>query len=159
MTIMEVNAFLADSAEAVQGKIYALGIGWNTIYAENFPATHPRVAVGVTIHVPYIATNQMHNVTLHLMHQDGDRVRIGLKPGADPGSPEPIYELGGQFNVGRPPLLPAGDDQVVALAMTINGLQFDKPDMYSWIISIDGKPAKRLPMRVQYLVQTTPSAF
>lgn len=153
---MQVDAFLADSAEAVQGKIYALGMGWNTIYAQSFPATHPRLAIGMIIHVPYIATNQMHTVTVYLQHQDGGRVPIGVRPGPDRAETEPIHELGGQFNVGRPPLLPAGDEQVVALAMTVDGLRFDKPDLYSWVVSIDGSPVKRLPMRVQQLVHASP---
>jgi uncharacterized protein DUF6941 len=156
MTGMRVNAFLADSAEAVQGKIYALGIGWNTIYARAFPVIHPRVAVGMTIHVPYTATNQMHSISLHLQTQDQVRVPLGERPGADGEGSGVVQELSGQFNVGRPPLLPPGDEQVVALAMTINGLQFPKPDLYSWVISIDGAEVRRLPMRVQQLVEPGP---
>jgi hypothetical protein len=63
--------------------------------------------------------------------------------------------LGGQFNVGRAPLLPPGDDQVVALALTVNDLVIPKPDLYSWIISIDGTEARRLRMRVEQLLQPT----
>jgi len=61
-----------------------------------------------------------------------------------------------QFNVGRPPLLPAGDEQVVPIALTIDGLQFDRPDMFSWVIAIDGTVLKRLPMRVHQLAQLGP---
>lgn len=153
---MQVNAFLADSAEAVEGKIYALGIGWNTIHARAFPVIHPRVAIGVIIHVPYTATNQMHRITLHLQTQDQVRVPLGERPSADGEGLDVVGELSGQFNVGRPPLLPPGDEQVVALAMTINGLRFTKPDLYSWVISIDGAEVRRLPMRVQQLVEPGP---
>lgn len=145
---MGVDVFLADSADVVDGKIYALGIGWNTIYAPSFPMAHPRVAVAVIIHVPYTATNTMHTFRLHLQDQDGNRIHIGTV-GSDAEGTRQIYELGGQFTVGRPPMLPPGDEQVVPLALTINGLRLDKPDLYSWVLTIDGVQARRLPMRVQ----------
>jgi len=95
---MEVDAFLADSAEAVQGKIYALGIGWNSIYAAAFPTQHPRLSIGLTIRVPYTATNQMHRLTVRLETSDGERVRIGQQA-AGPGQElRPVYEFGGEFN-------------------------------------------------------------
>lgn len=147
---MEVTAFLADSAEAVQGKIYALGIGWNAIFSPVFPVTHPRLALGITIQVPYTATNQMHTVTVHLETEDGARVRLGMN--AQPGSePTPILELGGGFNVGRPPMLVAGDEQVVPFAMTIDQLYFEAPGMFAWVVSIDGHEMKRIPMRLTTL--------
>lgn len=155
---MEIDAFLADSAESVQGKIYALGIGWNTIFAARFPAVHPRIAVGVTIHVPYTATNQMHKIVLHLELPDGQKFVLGMQPPiSDDASPTPMYELQGNFNVGRPPILTPGDEQVVALAMVIDQIQFERPDIYTWVLSVDGTPMKRLPMRVQQLTQTGPS--
>ncbi len=151
---MEIDAFLADAAESVQGKIYALGIGWNTIYAPMFPAVHPRVAIGITIHVPYTATNQMHSIVLHLEKQDGGKHPLGHHPPSEEsGIPTPIYELMGNFNVGRPPMLTHGDEQIVALAMVIDQIQFETPEMFSWVLSIDGEPLKKLPMRVQHLAQ------
>jgi hypothetical protein len=146
-TPMEVTAFLADSADAVQGKIYALGIGWNAIFSPVFPVTHPRLALGMMIQVPYTATNQMHTVTVHLETEDGEHVRLGMN--AQPGpEPTPIFELGGSFNVGRPPMLVAGDEQVVPFAMTIDQLHFEAPGMFAWVVSIDGREMKRIPMRL-----------
>jgi len=151
MTIMEVDAFLADAAEAVDGKIYALGVGWNTIYGRSFPTIHPRVSLGITIHVPYNATNRIHAIKLSVENQDKEPIVLVRKVEGDPEHPKDIFELGGQFNVGRPPMLPPGDEQVVSLAMTINGMELPKPDLYYWIISIDDQVVKRIPMRVQLL--------
>lgn len=148
---MEVDAFLADSAESVQGKIYALGIGWNTIFCPSFPVVHARVAIGITVRVPYTATNQMHTISAHLETEDALRVQLGLSQGAADLDPTPVLELKAQFNVGRPPLLPAGDEQIVAFAMEVNQLPFESPGMFSWVISIDGVEVKRLPMRVHQL--------
>ena len=153
-TTMEVDAFLADSADTAQGKIYALGVGWNNIYAATFPAVHPRVSVGILIHVPYTATNQMHKISLHLEDADGKRLPLGETPPEQPdGERGQLFELGGEFNVGRPPLLPPGDEQIVALTMTINQLRLERPDMLTWVILIDGTPMKRLRMRVHKLMQ------
>jgi len=153
MTTMEVDAFLADTAEAVQGKVYALGIGWDTVYVRSLPAVHPRASIGLTIRVPYTATNQMHKVTLHLEDEDGERVPLGEEQSEPDAEPTQVFEIGGQFNVGRPPLLPPGDDQVVCLALTINNLRLEEPAMFRWVISVDGTVLKRLPMRVQLLTQ------
>jgi hypothetical protein len=153
MTTMEVDAFLADTAEAVQGKVYALGIGWDTVYVRSLPAVHPRASIGLTIRVPYTATNQMHTVLVHLEDEDGGRALLGEEPSESDAEPKQVFEIGGQFNVGRPPLLPPGDAQVVCLALTVNGLRLEKPGMFHWVISVDGTPLKRLPMRVQLLTQ------
>jgi hypothetical protein len=104
---MEVDAFLADAAESVNGKIYAIGIGWNTIFAQTFPATHPRIALGVTVHVPFTATNQQHRFSVHLEDGDGNHLLLGSAVLPD-GTEQELRVLGTNFNVGRPPLLPAG---------------------------------------------------
>jgi hypothetical protein len=153
MTTMEVDAFLADAAESVQGKVYALGIGWDSIFVGSLPTVHPRASIGLTIRVPYTATNQMHTVLVHLEDEDGERVPLGTEPAEPDTEPKQVFEIGGQFNVGRPPILPPGDAQVVCLALTVNGLRLEKPAMFSWVISVDGTPLKRLPMRVQLLTQ------
>lgn len=153
---MQVDAFLADSAEAVQGKIYALGIGWSTIYATEFPAVHPRVSIGLTIHVPYTATNQPHRLELRLETADGAPMALGSQPGSDSTASAAVTKLAADFNVGRPPLLPAGDAQVLVFAMSVNSLVIEIPEMYNWVIEIDGSEVKRLPMRVQLLTQPGP---
>ncbi len=147
---MEVNAFLADSAESVQGKIYAMGVGWNAIFTQAFPFIQPRIALGITVSVPYTATNHMHNITVHLETEDGVKKPLGFSAGSD-GESAAIMEIKGNFSLGRPPLLPAGDEQLVGFAMQIDQLEFDAPGMFSWVIGIDGDLLKRLPMRVSQM--------
>jgi hypothetical protein len=157
MTAMKVDAFVADAASTVEGKIFALGIGWSIIYANAFPATHARLAIAMTIHVPYTQTNQLHRVLVHLENEDGVKVKLGARVPADPETAaESIHEIGGEFNVGRPPLLPAGDEQIVPLSLTIDALTFDEPGMFAWVISIDGTEMRRLPLRVALLNQFGP---
>jgi hypothetical protein len=151
---VRIDAFLADSAEVVQGKIYALGAGWNTIYVRNFPAIHRRLAVASTVHVPFTATNTSHKFELKLVTEDGVDHPIGMRADSD-GKPVPVRAMGGEFTLGRPPLLVDGDEQVACFAFTIDGMRFNEPGMFSWVISVDGEEESRLPMRVQQAQPTS----
>ncbi len=156
ISAMHVDAFIADAASTAEGKIYALGMGWNVIYANAFPATHNHLAIAMTIHVPYTQTNQPHQVLVHLETEDAVKVKLGETRTGPEAEPEDILVIGGEFSVGRPPALPAGDEQIVPLALSVDSLRFDHPGMYSWVISIDGTQMRRLPMRVALLNQLGP---
>lgn len=145
---MRVDAFLADSAEVVQNKIYALGVGWNTIYVRGFPAMHRRLAVAATVHVPFTSTNSAHKFELKLLTEDGQMHPIGLRADND-GNAQPVHAMGGEFTLGRPPTLVDGDEQVACFAFTIDGMRFAEPGKFEWVVSIDDAELVRLPMRVQ----------
>ena len=145
MTAIELNAFLADSAEVVQGKIYSLGAGWNSIFSDRFPFVHPKMALCILISVPYTATNQEHLLEVQLEDADGQQLLI--HKGDSESAPVPSNKLSARFNLGRPPLLSAGDSQNLPVSLTINDLKLENPGMYNWVISIDGSRMKVLPMR------------
>jgi len=145
---VRVEAFLADTAEVVNGKIYALGIGWNTIFVRQFPAVHRRLSIGITAHVPFTDTNVQHKLEVRLVTEDGETYPIGMRADGD-GNPQPIHALGGEFTLGRPPHLADGFEQVACFAFTLDGLRFDQARQFSWVISVDGEEASRLSMRVQ----------
>jgi hypothetical protein len=145
---MRVDAFLADTAEVVNGKIYALGVGWNTIFVRQFPAQHRRLAVGATVHVPFNETNLSHNLEVKLVTEDGETYPIGMRQDGD-GNAQPVRAMGGEFTLGRPATLADGFEQVACFAFTFDGLRFDQPRLLAWVVSIDGEELARLPMRVQ----------
>ncbi len=145
---MRVDAFLADSAEVVNNKIYALGAGWNTIFVRAFPAMHRRLTVAAVVHVPFTETNVSHRFELRLETEDGKVYPIGARRGED-GQVEAIHAMGGEFTLGRPPLLVDGDEQVACFAFAVDGLRFEQATKFSWIVSVDGEESTRLPMRVQ----------
>lgn len=145
---MRVDAFLADSAEVVNNKIYALGAGWNTIFVRSFPAVHRRLAVAAVVHVPFFDTNTPHRFELRLETEDGQAYPVGMRVN-DEGKPEPVQALGGEFTLGRPPQLVDGDEQVACFAFGVDGMRFVGPTKFNWIIAIDGEEATLLPMRVQ----------
>jgi hypothetical protein len=153
---MEVDAFLCDSIAAAEGKLYVQGAGWNNVFAQGFPVRHNRVGIGVLIRVPYTATNQAHQFEIRLEASDGERIALADAPPNVPSEDGMLYTIGGEFNVGRPPLLPAGESQMVPLAMNLDGLLFPKPDGYSFVVSVDGTEMKRLSLRLQQLAQPGP---
>lgn len=149
VAVIEVDAFLADSVVAADGKLYALGVGWNTISAPAVPFFHDRVGIGVLVRVPYTATNQQHSLVVWLEDADGAKMPIGDAPDGE----GKIDEFRIEFNVGRPPTLSPGDEQVVPFALQINNLPFDQLGSYRFVFSVDGEPLRRLNFRVYQLQQ------
>jgi hypothetical protein len=146
---MDVEAFLADSVVVAEGKLFAQGAGWNTINVNALPAQHDRIGIGLILTVPYTETNQEHAFSLHLETEDGERLPLGDAP---PGMDTPdgrMRRIEGVFNMGRPPTLVAGDEQVIPLAINLNGLPFEAPGRYTFVVEVDGQEVKRLPFRVQ----------
>src|SRR6195952_2358016 len=83
---LEVTAFLADSADTVNGKIYALGIGWDLLVGPAFPFAFPRVALGILVHVEWTETDAEHEIRVHLETEDGVVVPLTTAGGNGPDS-------------------------------------------------------------------------
>lgn len=150
---MELDAFLADSVVAAEGKVYVQGGGWNSIFALTFPFRQPRLGICVLVRVPYTETNRMHTFTIKMLDDDGNTIPIADAP---PGSDNPeakVRELTGQFNIGRPPTIAPGDEQIVPLAVNIDGLLVSHPGTISVVIEVNGEEKRRLPMRIQQVLQ------
>jgi hypothetical protein len=145
---MRVDAFLADTAEVINNKIYALGMGWNTIYARGFPVMHRRLALALTVHVPFTDTNETHKLEVKLITEDGQEHAIGMRADAE-GKPAMLTAMGGEFTLGRPPTLVDGDTQIACFAFIIEAMRFEEAGKFEWVVTIDGDEATRLPMRVQ----------
>lgn len=157
-TGMTVDAFLCDGVQAVGGKLYALGIGWNLINTAALPAQHSRIGIGMLIHVPYTATNQNHKFVVQINSEDGGVVPLATAAeGSDPRVVENgrVVRLGGEFNVGRPPELTHGDEQIVPLAVHLDMVEFEQPGLYSVMVLVDGSEAARLPFRIRQVPQIT----
>lgn len=142
---MEIDAFLADSVDTVNGKIYAHGAGWNVLYAHRIPTAHPRIGIGMLIRVPYTATDQPHELQIRLEDADGRPIALG-RDGPDPDAVR--FGLTASFSVGRPPDLIPGDEQIVPLSVNLDGLVFEQATSYRFVLSIDGHDRKRIPVRV-----------
>ena len=95
---MDVTLLLCDFAEAVNGKLYVMGGGWNILFAPGQPVT---MSVAAVIAVPWDRTNQSHQLTLELLTNDGQAVEIDGQTVA----------VTGEFELGRPPGIKPGSSQ------------------------------------------------
>ena len=136
--MIQVDYFiLADAVAAVGGKHYIHGGGWDTLTTNGFPSVHPTMGAAMRLRVPWHDTNHPIQIELDVLDADGRSILP-----TPPGPPS------GTFNVGRPPELPMGDDQVFQLAFPINNLRFDAPGRYVVSFRLFGEEVARAPFRV-----------
>jgi hypothetical protein len=139
---MEVNALLVDAVDEANGKLYVHGGGWSVWWAETVPAVLPRLGIAAVVAVPYTATNEAHPFSVHLLDEDGTLMALGETADG------PVHRIQGEFNVGRPPELPPGDEQPVPIAVNLGGIVLPAVGRYSFVIEVDGVEEARLPFRV-----------
>ena len=70
---------LADGAQAVGGKLYILGGGFDRINMPTIPFTHS-FALAILIEVPWNATNQPCQIVVELLNADNERGRVQRHP-------------------------------------------------------------------------------
>jgi hypothetical protein len=118
---------LADSAQAVAGKLYVLGGGWSMTGPDPSP-----MALAIKVEIPWDQTNHAHQLRIELLDADGNPVRA---PG-DGDQPPLIIE--GNFEVGRPPGMKAGTPIDFPFAVNLGPIPLDPDSRYTWQLSIDG---------------------
>src|SRR5688572_3413309 len=106
---MRSTLVLCDWAEAVAGKLYMQGGGWNKVLADT-PASF---AIAVLIRVEYNETNLKKHAVLALVDEDG-----AAFPAEDP------IQVEFDFEVGRPPGMKPGQDQTLTFAAKIVNISF-----------------------------------
>ena len=121
---MKLTLMLADSAQAVGGKLYILGGGWSITNATNIT-----MSIAVKIEVPWTETNISHKLKLVLLTEDGQPVMVADRS----------CEIQADFEVGRPPGLRPGTPIDVPLAINMSQLQLLPDSHYVWRCFIDDK--------------------
>ena len=124
---MKVTMLLADSVQAVGGKLYILGGGWSV--------TGPPAQFGIAIliEIPWDQTNQKHPWKLELLESDGAAVLVQTPSGEQP------LVFQGELEVGRPPGLKPGTPIAVPLAINLAPLALEPSSRYEWRLSIHGQ--------------------
>ncbi|MGN6600254.1 MAG: DUF6941 family protein [Actinomycetes bacterium] len=147
---MDIDALLADHAQ-VSGKLFVSGAGIDVISVPPdapppFPVT---LAVAGVVRVPWTETNREHRLQFLVLDEDGRAPVLADPTGADPMGAEPD-RVGGEmaFNVGRPPGLPDGDEQMVPFAFQFQGLPLGRLGKYIVQLSLDDRVVRALPFRV-----------
>ena len=127
---------LADHSEALNGKVYMMGGGWNVLRFPQLPHDWG-FALAFGLDVPWNETEQAYEATMHLEDPDG-----GL--------------LGDEFTMGfeaeRPPEVPPGADQRIVLSLRTQGT-FENEGPHAVVVKVDGEEIGRTRF---YVVQAPP---
>jgi hypothetical protein len=112
-------ALLADAAQAVGGKIYVLGGGWNVFRAANYPApVHLSIAVGLGFTSNEVGIKYPLNVAVT------DEAGVAIIP-----------EMKGQVETGQTaPDFPKGASVKIPVAITIN-MALPHPGTYGIVVT------------------------
>jgi hypothetical protein len=116
---------LADSAQAVGGKLYVLGGGWSICGPDPIP-----MAIAMKIEVPWDRTNMKHQGKLELLDADSEPVLAPTPVGDKP------VEIPLEFEVGRPPGLAPGTPIDLVLAINLPALPIPPGARYEWRLTI-----------------------
>ena len=122
-------AFIADYAQQSGGKLHAIGVGFDTIYAPTLPAAHAMMCF-VAVIEGTIAESGTKDVSLSVIDADG-------------GYLTPPMEQQVPFDVKAPQL--TGKIQLV---LQLGGLQIPKYGDYALHLVIQGNDIVRVPFRV-----------
>ncbi|HSL25063.1 MAG TPA: hypothetical protein VLA54_02190 [Acidimicrobiia bacterium] len=128
-------ALLADAVQAVQGKLFILGGGWDTLYVSSFPARHPAMAIALRVKVPWSSSSQQIKIGVELQDADG----ASLLPGG-----QVVHTVA----VPRRNEMERADTGLVR-SFTLANLTFEKAGDYSFVISVDDQVAERLRFMVR----------
>jgi len=140
MQSMKVRAFLCDSVQSVDGKLYMLGAGWNRLTAGGFPARHDRIGIGVLV---TLGANEggEHNLELSLLSAKD----LPMPLFADGTGAE---QFAINVTIQTPVPGPEQGEVQVPLALNIDGITFPSADTYTFSLRLDGADTERLPFRV-----------
>ena len=129
-------ALLADAVQAVRGKLFILGGGWDTLWVQQFPARHPSLAIGLRLRVPVSWSGDQLKLAVELQDEDGH-----------PLLPHPLsYDIRLPNPLQHPP---NATDFGLIRSFTFNNLMFEREGPYSFVISVDGEPVSRLRFSVR----------
>lgn len=123
---MRVRMLLCDAAQAVNGKLYILGAGWNVTGPDPAPS-----AIALQIDVPWDEANRKHRLQLRLASEDGQAVLVPTPAGDRP------VEVRAELEVGRPAGHKPGVPLTAVMGIAIGPLPLKPDARYEWRCYID----------------------
>lgn len=126
---------LADHSEALNGKVYAMGGGWNMLRFAELPHQW-RFGIAFGLDVPWDQTNHPHTLRLHIEGPDGERLG---------------EEFSLDFETGRPAGTIPGQDQRMVLSLQTQ-LRFERAGPHAVVVRVGDEMVGRSRFYVQ---QTT----
>jgi hypothetical protein len=132
---------MADKAEAINGKLYMIGGGFDNVGVPALPGSAPYdIAFGFL--VDYNETNEPHEFSLQLRDADDQVV---------------VPALGGRIEVGRPAGMDPGQKQRVMIVFQ-GPFPVPAAGNYRWIPTLDGVEGEPTRFRVSVVVAPPPSS-
>ena len=110
---------LADASEAINGKVYALGAGWNELRLPSLPQEYG-FGISLAVDVPWSETNRRHSLALHIQGPDGEIVGD---------------EFSMEFEAGRPPGSAEGADQRIVVSLETH-LTFSATGPHAVVVTV-----------------------
>jgi uncharacterized protein DUF6941 len=117
---------LADYSEAVNGKLYVTGGGWNVLHLPELPSEWS-FHIGLGLDVGWDETNREHELVVVVHDPDGNELGEGLTA---------------NFETGRPPGIPSGQEQRLVMSIAA-GVNFETAGPHAVIIQINGEELGR----------------
>jgi hypothetical protein len=136
MTVRVDFAFVCDYAE-VAGKINAMGIGFDTIYAPNLPTKHRLFFLVAQLRTSTVEAGEK-KLEVDLIDDNGRDV---------------VPPIRGTLNIPRPR---DGTESVTRVAMEFGNVEFTKYGTYSLRLAVDGIELVDVPFKVSPPPATPP---
>jgi hypothetical protein len=127
---------LADHSEAVNGKLYLNGGGWNVLRLPELPHEWS-FHIGLGIDVAWHETNDPHELVVTIQDPDGIELGEGLTA---------------SFETGRPPGMPAGQEQRLVMSIGATA-DFEASGPHAAVVMVDGEELGRARF---YLMEAAP---
>jgi hypothetical protein len=124
---IRATPLLCDAAQAVGGKLYILGGGWNIIGPDPAPT-----AIAIYVEVSWDLTNVKHPWRLELLDADDQPVMVPTPMGEQP------LVLEGMLEVGRPVGVQPGIGLGIPLAINLGPIPLAPASRYVWRLTIAG---------------------
>lgn len=130
---MQVDfAFLADSAEVNNGKLYVLGGSIDTIYGLQAPLVHPQLAIAVRLLASPGELDRDHIMEVKILDADG----------------RSLHQTQAHFRIGRPANAVPGWPVPSLFVMNLVQFRFEQFGHYTFDFLVNGSSLKTLPFRV-----------
>jgi hypothetical protein len=127
---------LCDHSEAVNGKLYLTGGGWNVLRLPELPHEWS-FSIGLGIDVAWHETNDPHELLVTIHDPDGLELGEGLTA---------------NFETGRPPGLPQGQEQRLVMSIAATAT-FATAGPHAAVVQVNGEELARTRF---YLMEGTP---
>lgn len=115
---------LADAADALNGKLYVHGGGWDTLAVRQFPAQHPTMSLVLLLCADASEAPGTGELRVQLVDEDGADVGVGA-----------VASMG----IGQGPLHKPGKGTLVPIAIPFAGVRFEKPGIYEFHVFWNGE--------------------